>query len=118
MVAAAAAVVCASPRNRACRPAEAAAWANALTDPSARDAAMKSVFAGAVADAFARELFEQQRRDVSAPVVTNVDEQPLAIELAQEAAVKLREDMHSTALDVGVALLHPRRPMANNTLLV
>jgi PTS system nitrogen regulatory IIA component len=28
------------------------------------------------------------------------------------AAVKLREDMHSTALDVGVALLHPRRPMA------
>ncbi len=28
------------------------------------------------------------------------------------AAVKVREDMHSTALENGVALLHPRRPMA------
>ena len=28
-------------------------------------------------------------------------------------AVKAREDMHPTALDSGVALLHPRRPMAN-----
>ena len=28
------------------------------------------------------------------------------------AAVKAREDMHPTALDSGVALLHPRRPMA------
>ncbi len=27
-------------------------------------------------------------------------------------AVRAREDMHSTALDNGVALLHPRRPMA------
>jgi nitrogen PTS system EIIA component len=27
-------------------------------------------------------------------------------------AVKVREDMHSTALENGVALLHPRRPMA------
>ncbi|MCE5268978.1 MAG: PTS sugar transporter subunit IIA [Planctomycetaceae bacterium] len=27
-------------------------------------------------------------------------------------AVKAREDMHTTALDSGVALLHPRRPMA------
>ena len=27
-------------------------------------------------------------------------------------AVKAREDMHSTALENGVALLHPRRPMA------
>jgi nitrogen PTS system EIIA component len=27
-------------------------------------------------------------------------------------AVKLREDMHTTALENGVALLHPRRPMA------
>lgn len=26
-------------------------------------------------------------------------------------AVQVREDMHSTALDIGVALLHPRRPM-------
>ena len=26
-------------------------------------------------------------------------------------AVRAREDMHSTALDNGVALLHPRRPM-------
>jgi PTS system nitrogen regulatory IIA component len=26
-------------------------------------------------------------------------------------AVRLREEMHSTALDNGVALLHPRRPM-------
>lgn len=26
-------------------------------------------------------------------------------------AVRAREDMHSTALDIGVALLHPRRPM-------
>jgi len=31
-------------------------------------------------------------------------------EMAQ--AVKQREDIHSTALDNGVALLHPRRPMA------
>jgi nitrogen PTS system EIIA component len=31
---------------------------------------------------------------------------------AMSEAVKLREDMHSTALDGGVALLHPRRPMA------
>jgi nitrogen PTS system EIIA component len=28
------------------------------------------------------------------------------------AAVKAREDMHTTALENGVALLHPRRPMA------
>lgn len=28
-------------------------------------------------------------------------------------AVKAREEMHSTALDNGVALLHPRRPMPN-----
>lgn len=28
-------------------------------------------------------------------------------------AVRQREEMHSTALDVGVALLHPRRPMAS-----
>ncbi|MFO0789752.1 MAG: PTS sugar transporter subunit IIA [Pirellulales bacterium] len=28
-------------------------------------------------------------------------------------AVRAREDMHSTALDNGVALMHPRRPMAN-----
>lgn len=28
-------------------------------------------------------------------------------------AVRAREDMHSTALDNGVALLHPRRPMPN-----
>jgi nitrogen PTS system EIIA component len=28
-------------------------------------------------------------------------------------AVKMREDMHSTALENGVALLHPRRPLAN-----
>ena len=28
-------------------------------------------------------------------------------------AVRAREDMHPTALDNGVALLHPRRPMAN-----
>jgi nitrogen PTS system EIIA component len=27
-------------------------------------------------------------------------------------AVKVREDMHTTALENGVALLHPRRPMA------
>ena len=27
-------------------------------------------------------------------------------------AVKAREDMHTTALENGVALLHPRRPMA------
>ena len=31
---------------------------------------------------------------------------------AMAEAVKAREDMHSTALDNGVALLHPRRPMA------
>lgn len=30
---------------------------------------------------------------------------------AMEAAVLAREEMHPTALDVGVALLHPRRPM-------
>ena len=29
-------------------------------------------------------------------------------------AVKAREDMHPTALENGVALLHPRRPMAEN----
>jgi nitrogen PTS system EIIA component len=28
-------------------------------------------------------------------------------------AVRAREDMHSTALDIGVALLHPRRPMSS-----
>ena len=32
---------------------------------------------------------------------------------AMADAVRAREDMHSTALDNGVALLHPRRPMAN-----
>lgn len=32
---------------------------------------------------------------------------------AMAAAVLAREEMHPTALDVGVALLHPRRPMAN-----
>ncbi len=31
---------------------------------------------------------------------------------AMAEAVKAREDMHTTALDNGVALLHPRRPMA------
>jgi PTS system nitrogen regulatory IIA component len=31
---------------------------------------------------------------------------------AMGAAVRSREEMHSTALDNGVALLHPRRPMA------
>src|SRR4051812_1572469 len=29
-------------------------------------------------------------------------------------AVRAREEMHSTALDIGVALLHPRRPMPAN----
>lgn len=29
------------------------------------------------------------------------------------AAVREREDLHPTALDIGVALLHPRRPMAS-----
>ncbi|NLF69015.1 MAG: PTS transporter subunit EIIA [Candidatus Anammoximicrobium sp.] len=29
------------------------------------------------------------------------------------AAVREREDLHPTALDIGVALLHPRRPMPN-----
>lgn len=29
------------------------------------------------------------------------------------AAVREREDLHPTALDIGVALLHPRRPMCN-----
>jgi PTS system nitrogen regulatory IIA component len=28
-------------------------------------------------------------------------------------AVRVREEMHSTALDIGVALLHPRRPLAS-----
>lgn len=28
-------------------------------------------------------------------------------------AVKAREELHPTALDIGVALLHPRRPMSN-----
>lgn len=32
---------------------------------------------------------------------------------AMAAAVRAREAMHSTALDNGVALLHPRRPLAN-----
>lgn len=32
---------------------------------------------------------------------------------AMAAAVKAREEMHSTALDNGIALLHPRRPLWN-----
>ena len=32
---------------------------------------------------------------------------------AMAEAVKAREELHSTALDEGVALLHPRRPMAS-----
>jgi PTS system nitrogen regulatory IIA component len=32
---------------------------------------------------------------------------------AMAEAVRAREAMHSTALDNGVALLHPRRPLAN-----
>lgn len=32
---------------------------------------------------------------------------------AMAAAVRDREEMHSTALDSGAALLHPRRPLAN-----
>ena len=28
-------------------------------------------------------------------------------------AVQAREELHSTALDIGVALLHPRRPLAS-----
>ena len=31
---------------------------------------------------------------------------------AMAVAVRAREEMHSTALDIGVALLHPRRPMS------
>jgi PTS system nitrogen regulatory IIA component len=30
-----------------------------------------------------------------------------------EDAIRAREEMHSTALDIGVALLHPRRPLPN-----
>ena len=40
---------------------------------------------------------------MSAPVVTNVDEQPLAIELAQEAAVKLRESPRTHVRNVNVS---------------
>lgn len=32
---------------------------------------------------------------------------------AMADAVRAREEMHTTALDIGVALLHPRRPMSN-----
>lgn len=32
---------------------------------------------------------------------------------AMAAAVRERENLHPTALDIGVALLHPRRPMTN-----
>ena len=30
-------------------------------------------------------------------------------------ALRQREEMHSTAMDIGVAILHPRRPMPDNT---
>ncbi len=49
-------------------------------------------------------------------VITNMTELAAATHLLWDAekmaeAVRAREEMHSTALDNGVALLHPRRPM-------
>ncbi len=51
-------------------------------------------------------------------VITSMTELAAATHLLWDAgamadAVRAREEMHSTALDNGVALLHPRRPLAN-----
>src|SRR5262249_5178271 len=43
-----------------------------------------------IRDATTRELFQQQRTDVPAAVEANVDHQPFAIDLAEEASMKLR----------------------------
>src|SRR6516162_5305388 len=51
----------------------------------------------------AHELFEQQRRDVAAAVVTNVDDQSFSIELAQVASVELRETPRPHVGNVQVA---------------
>ena len=64
--------------------------------------------------AIAVPLLAKTRRSV----ITSMAELAAATHLlwdagAMAAAVRAREAMHSTALDNGVALLHPRRPLAN-----
>ena len=44
-----------------------------------------------VADAFARQFLEQERRDVAAAIIPHVDDQRVAIELGEIPAMELRE---------------------------
>src|SRR6516225_6487886 len=41
-----------------------------------------------VTDALARQLLQQQRRDVTSAVVTDVDDQPFSVELTEIAAME------------------------------
>lgn len=77
---------------------------------------------GAIADVVIADLLPLEAIAIPLPARTRNSVFGAIVEAAErtgwlwdpvkmEDAIRAREEMHSTALDIGVALLHPRRPM-------